>query len=98
LAVAEVAQQQRAEVRARPLGRGEATDDQLLPRLALELEPVPGARGPVRAVGAFGDHALPALAAGLGEHRLAHAVAVRGPAQRVVEGEGGAEQALARAQ
>src|ERR1700749_3550380 len=63
LAVAEVAQQQRAEVGARALGRGEAADDQLLAGLAFELEPVAGSLGLVWAVRALGYDALPPLAA-----------------------------------
>ena len=56
-----VAQQQRAESHARPLGVGPAHDDQLLARLALELEPPVGAPGGVRRVLPLRDQPLPCL-------------------------------------
>src|SRR4051794_9983257 len=93
-----VAEQQRAELGARALRSGEAADDELLALLALELQPVARAGGAVRAVGALGDHALPALAARLGEQRLAGPVAVRRQAHAVLEAQRAAQQALARAQ
>src|SRR5581483_8902519 len=79
-AVAVVAQEQRAELDTRAARFGIAADHELLPMLALELEPVLRARGHVRALGPLGNQPLPALAAGLLEQGLAVAVAVLGPA------------------
>ena len=82
-AVLVVADQQRAEVRARALRRRVAADHQLLLGVALELAPVARAGGAVGAVGALGDDALEALAAGLAEELLAVLVAMRREADRV---------------
>ena len=60
LAVLVVADEQRAELAARALRRREAADHQLLLGVALELQPVARAAADVGAVGALGDHALPA--------------------------------------
>src|SRR4051794_21523923 len=97
-AVVVVAEQERAELGARAPGRGVAADDELLALLALELQPVPRAPVAVGAVGALSDHALPALAARLGEHRLARLVAVRRQAHAVRERQLRAQQALAGGQ
>src|SRR3954452_9473321 len=98
VAVTVVAEQQRAELLARAARRGEPADHELLPVLALELEPVARARGHVRAVRALGDQPLPALAAGLLVELDPVAVAVRGEPDRVGEAERAAQQALAREQ
>jgi len=90
-----VTEQQRSEVRSRTAWCREAADDQLLTLLALELQPVSGTPGGVRAVGALGDQPLPALAAGFSEERLAVAIAVRREAQRPIsEPELGAQKLL----
>src|SRR5207247_1143575 len=62
------------------------------------LEPVTRARLHVRAVGALGDQALPALAARLPEVLLAVAVAVRRVPDGAVEVERPAQQRLALAE
>src|SRR5215210_563785 len=49
----EVADEQRAEIGARPARRGEAADDELLRAGALELQPVPRAGGDVRRAAAL---------------------------------------------
>src|SRR5262249_57975432 len=51
-------QQERAELFARSLGLREAGDDELLPREALHLEPVPAAARSVGRVLALGDDAF----------------------------------------
>jgi len=79
LAVAAVvAEQQRAEPDPGPLRVGVAADGELLAVQALELQPVPGAAGPVGRVGALGDEPLPAQAARFGVIRLAVTVPVLG--------------------
>ena len=94
-----VAHQQRAEVRARPLRRGEAADHELLLEVALELEPVARAGGrAVRAVCALRDQPFEALAAGLAEQLRAVLVAVRAVAHPPAELEGLAQERLALAQ
>jgi hypothetical protein len=90
-----VAEQERAERDPGALGIGPPDDDELLPGLALELQPVPGAPARVRRVRALGDQALPALAADVAEPLLTAADPVRGVADRVVPGEQLPESALA---
>src|SRR5580704_5386214 len=87
-----VAEQERAELDARAPRLGEAADDELLPVLALELQPVARASRDVRAVRALGDEALPAFAARLLEVLRPVAVPVGGPADVPVEAEGLLEQ------
>src|ERR1700761_2071397 len=65
-----VAEQQRPELDPGSARGGEPADHELLSGLALELLPVLGPRAAIRAVGTLGDHTLPALAAGVSEHRL----------------------------
>src|SRR5438093_833017 len=67
LAVLVEAQVQGAEVGARALGRRVAADDELLPELTLDLEPVLRASREVQAVALLRDHALEMLLAGGGE-------------------------------
>ncbi len=83
-----VAQQQRAEPGAGSPRVGVAADDELLRVLALELQPVPGAPGPVGRVGPLGDDPFPALDAGLPPVRPA-------PARRAPSGDC-ARQRIAR--
>jgi hypothetical protein len=65
----EVAEQERAEVLARVARLGEAADDELLAKLDLELEPVPGtAAGLVGGVGPLGNDPLPSGRARTLEH------------------------------
>src|SRR6185312_29519 len=70
-------------------------DDELLAALALELQPVLGPPAAVPRVGALGDEPLPALGARLPVVRLPLGVPVLGVAQRVVEGQQGAQDRLA---
>src|SRR4051812_29875262 len=94
-AVVVVADQERAELGARPLWRGVAADHELLALLALHLQPVARAPVAVRAVGALGDETLPALAARLGEHRLPRPTAVRREPHAAGERQLRAQQPLA---
>src|SRR3954447_24980773 len=94
-AVVVVAEQERAELGPRPARRGEPADDELLALLALELEPVARAAVGVGAVGALGDQPLPPLAARLRVEDLPALAAVRGQADRVLEVERRAQEALA---
>src|SRR5262249_6345890 len=80
------AQMQSAEVRPRALRHRVAADHELLPELALDLQPVARALRGIRAVALLRDHALEALLAGGGEKIravLEHVVAeVDDPARR----------------
>src|SRR3954454_3875367 len=76
LAVLVVADEQRAELRARAARRGEAADHELLLVRALQLQPVARATVHVAAVCALGDQALEALPAGFAVEALAVRVAV----------------------
>jgi hypothetical protein len=89
-----VTEEQRAESDPGALRVGVAADDELLPVLALELQPVPVASALVGGIGPLGDQALPAVPAGLREVLLAVAVAVRGEPERVTEVECTAQQRL----
>ena len=90
--------QQRTEVRPGALGVGESPDDELLRRLALELQPVPAAAAPVRPGGPLGDQPFPAVRAGLPVVRQPVAVPVPGLAQRAAERDQLVQQALPVAQ
>src|SRR3954452_3542173 len=91
-----VPEEERAELRPRAARRGVAPDHELLPLLALHLQPVARAPVGVGAVRALGDEALPPLAARLGEQRLAGLAAVRREAHAAGERQLRAQQALAR--
>src|SRR3954451_883138 len=78
-----VADEQGAEIGARPPRRSEAADDQLLRARALELEPVARPGGDVGRAEALGDQPLPAVTARLGQERRAVAGHLVGDAQRV---------------
>lgn len=67
---------ERAEAGARPGGIGEAHDRELLPRLALRLEPRAGAPRAMGSVSALGHHALEPLPARFAEERSAIALNV----------------------
>src|SRR5262249_60747275 len=92
-----VADEQRAELLAAALRRGEAADDELLLGRAFPLQPVAAALAHVAAVRTLGDEALPAAAARLGEVLLAVlGLAVRGPAHGgLAEAQRAAQQPLA---
>src|SRR5918996_369669 len=81
-----VSHEQRAEVRPRPLGRGETADHELLLEVTLQLEPVARAGGrAVRAVGPLRDQPFEALAAGLAEQLGAVLVAMPAVAHPAAE-------------
>ena len=88
------ADEQRAELDPRALGRREAADHELLAVLALELQPVARARRGIRCLGTLGDDALPALFAGLREHLDALFIAMRAQTQSSVPLQQAAQQTL----
>jgi hypothetical protein len=90
-----VAEQQSAEAVPGPLRVGVAADHQLLLVGALELQPVARPPGRVGRVGPLGDHALPALAAGLPPVGLAVGVAVGGEPEGVVKRQQAPQHGLA---
>src|SRR6266545_3807218 len=89
-----VADQQRPQPHPRAGRIGPAADHELLLVDALELQPVLRAGVLVRRVGARGDQALPAPAAGVPVQRLALGVAVRQEAKWVPVGQRVAQQRL----
>src|SRR5262249_19843499 len=65
------AEQQRAQSPARTFWRRIAADHELLAQAALELDPIPRAFVPIRAVGALADDAFQTALAGLAAELLA---------------------------
>src|SRR4051794_28833322 len=94
LAVLVVADEERPEVGALAMRRGEAPDHELLLMRALQLQPVRGAGARVAALGPLGDQPLEAAPAGVLEQGLAVAVAMGEKADVVLEVESRADQLL----
>src|SRR6185295_19545514 len=80
--------EERAQAGARALGRGEPADHQLLPRQALDLQPIAAPTAPVGGVAPFRDDPLDAELAGLAIEGLPLTLDMVVVAQHALDGRG----------